>query len=89
MEDEELLALGFKPLSYFTIGDVLIYRLSRNRHLSLRSRRTPNEMLFLCETDESDPQKITDLICISNWDYNGPLDISTLKTLIQILERKK
>lgn len=89
MEDEELFSLGFKKLPHFTVGDNLIYQLPKNKELSLCFRGTPNEILFLSETDDLNPKKISEAICISNWDYNGPLDISTLKTLIEILERKK
>jgi hypothetical protein len=87
MTDEELFELGFVPLKHYTIGDIFIYQLSRRRQLSLSSRRTPNEMLFLCEIDGKNPDEITDLICLSNYDYNGYLTLDIIKILINIIER--
>jgi hypothetical protein len=87
MTDEELFELGFVPLKHYTIGNSLIYQLSKKRQLALSCRRTPNEMLFLCEMDEKDTNEVSDLVCLSNYDYNGYLTLDIIKILINIIER--
>jgi len=79
---EECLELGFERLQHFTVADNLIYQLGRNRHLSIGCVGTPNETLFICESDPKDYRKINDLICLHNYDYDGYLSKSKLQTLI-------
>ena len=79
---EDCLELGFERLPHFTVADNLIYQLGRNRHLSIGCVGTPNETLFICESDPKDYRKINDLICLHNFDYDGYLSKSKLQTLI-------
>lgn len=78
----ELLGLGFKTIPHFTVMNSLIYDLGRDRHLSCSNIESPNEMLFICEVDSLDPKKITDCICLHNFDYDGYLTITKLKSII-------
>ena len=66
---DNLIEIGFKGLPHFTITDSLIYDLGRNRFLSIGSVATPNEMVFIYEVDSEDSRKITDLVCIKNYEY--------------------
>ena len=77
-----LLDVGFQEIPHFTITNNLIYDLGRNRHLSFGSIETPNEMLFICEVDDKDSRKITDLVCLKNYDYDGYTSIDQIKTII-------
>jgi len=80
-----LIELGFKELPHSTITASLTYDLGRNRQLSFGSIQTPNEMLYIYEIDEKDPRKITDLVCLRNFDYDGYTSIEQIKALITFL----
>jgi hypothetical protein len=80
-----LIDIGFQELPHFTITNNLIYDLGRNRHLSFGSIETQNEMLFICETEEYNPQKIEGLIVLKNYDYDGYTSIEQVKALITLI----
>lgn len=75
--------LGFKEVRNFTITGAMTYQLGRRRHLSVGCVGTPNETLFICESDAIDPKNTTDLICLHNYDYDGYLTVHKLQTLIK------
>ena len=85
MTNQDLIAIGFKEIPHFTITNSVVYDLGRNRQLSAGCVGTPNEMLWICETDDQNETKITDLVCIHNWDYDGALTIEKVKTLINAI----
>jgi len=80
-----LLELGFKELPHSTITSSLFYDLGRNRQLSFGSIETPNEMLYIYEIDEKDTRKITDLVCLRNYDYDGYTTIEQIKSIITLI----
>ena len=82
MTRDDLINIGFKELPHFTIGNNLIYDLGRNRQLSITCLGEFNEMVFICGIDEINEKKITDLVCIHNYDYDGFLTIEKIKSLI-------
>ncbi len=89
MTNEDLLEIGFQKIPFFTVGNILIYKLSRNRHLSIASVGTPNEVLYLCSTEatvesEKESMEITDLICLHNYDYDGYISLEKIKKIIDI-----
>jgi len=85
MTNKDLIEIGFKKIPHFTIANSVIYPLGRHRLLSAGCVGTPNEMLWICETDNQNETKITDLVCIHNWDYDGTLTIEKVKTLINTI----
>ena len=85
MTNQDLIAIGFKEIPHFTIANSVFYDLGRNRQLSAGCVGTPNEMLWICEIDEKDSKKVTDLVCLHNWDYDKELTIEKVKTLIQTI----
>jgi hypothetical protein len=89
MENRDLINIGFKKIEYFTVGNIVIYDLGRNRHLTASSVGTPNEYLFICNTDETNPKKITDIITLHNYDYDGYLTLEKVKNLIYLLDGNK
>lgn len=86
---KELTSLNFKPLEHYTILNSFIYDLGRNRHLSIGAFGTPNETVFICETCNEDSKKITDLICLHNYDYDGYISKRKLRDIIKLLDSKK
>lgn len=85
LSEDDLLSIGFERIPHFTVNRAMIYKLGRNRHLSVGDAGTPNEMLFICESNKDDYRKITDLVCLHNYDYDGYLSKSKLETLINCL----
>ena len=88
MTNDDLIKIGFKEIPHFTVGNMVTYDLKRKRILSAGSVGTPNEMLFICEIDEKNDKKITDLICLHNYDYDGYLTIEKVKSLIELIGHK-
>lgn len=85
MTNQDLIKMGFKEIPTFTIQDSVIYPLGRHRHLSAGCVGTPNEMLFICETDDQNDLKVTDVVCLHNYDYDGYLTENKVKLLINII----
>ena len=83
MEVKQAIELGFKPIPHFTITGALIYDLGRERHLSFGCIGEPNEMLSICSTENG---KVTDVVVIHNYDYDGYMTTTKLKMLINILK---
>lgn len=82
LERKSLIDLGFKEMPHFTVAHSLMYPLGRHRHLSTGCVGTPNEMLWICETDDQNDKSITEIICLHNYDYDGYL---TIKKVIAII----
>ena len=85
MKNEDLIKIGFQELPHLTVTNAVIYDLGRRRQLSIGCAGTPNEMVFICEIDRSDDKKITDLICLHNYDYDGYLTETKIKTIIMAI----
>ena len=85
MTNDDLIAIGFKSIPHFTIMDAVVYPLGRHRHLSAGSVGTPNEMLWICETDDQNDKRVTDAICIHNYDYDGMLTIEKVNSILSAL----
>jgi hypothetical protein len=77
--------LGFESIEHPTIGNILIFKLPHNRNLSLSSIGTPNEMLAICQLNYDNPNEITDIVTLHNYDYHGYLSIYKLKNIIDVL----
>ena len=86
---QQLLSIGFKEIPHFTIGNNLNYDLGRFRQLSLSSIETPCEMMFITQIDDENPKKITDLVVLHNYDYDGYLTFEKVESLINLLAPKE
>ncbi len=82
---ESLIEIGFKELPHKTITNGLFYDLGRNRALSIGDISNPNEMLYILEIDEEDETKITNLVCLHNYDYDGYITLEKIKSLISAI----
>lgn len=89
MDREYLIHLGFEELPNFTVMNSLTFQLGRNRYLSFGCIGTPNEMLFLCEHYNHQPDLIESMITIHNYDYNGLMTKAKLESLLFGLTGKK
>lgn len=85
----ELIKIGFQEIPHFTIQQSLIYDLGRNRNLSLACLGTPNEMLFIGEADEKNSKLLSDVVVLSNYDYDGYLTLDKIKMIITAITNKQ
>ena len=86
MTTEDLIKIGFEAIPHFTVTNAHIYRLGRNRHLSIGDTGTPNEMMWICATDRENKKETTDLVCLHNYDYDGYMTIEYVQNIIKALE---
>jgi hypothetical protein len=84
MTEEELVTIGFVVNPIMIICLSLNYDLGRDRYISVQSPGTPNEMIFICEMDR-ESLKITDIVVIKNYDYDGYTSIEDVKLLISLI----
>jgi len=89
MDRQILINMGWEEIPHFTVGNNLIYNLGRYRQLSLACLNTPNEVLFISEHDRENVKKITDLVCLHNYDYNGYITLEKIENLIKYLNYEK
>ena len=82
---EDLIELGFKESDHYTCLESLIYKLSRDRVISVGCLGTPNEVMFLCEESKVGDY-YTDLVCLHSFDYDGKLTKEKVEHLIKYFE---
>lgn len=70
---DRLKEIGFKELDHFTIGNNLVCDLERGRYLSISDLGGCNEFMYIGQRNDVDPKIVEDLVCIHNYDYDGPL----------------
>lgn len=85
--EDQLLYLGFSKIPHFTIGNDRLKDLGRNRYISLSSLGTPNEMIFICEKNESDDLYPEEIINLHNFDYDGYITFNKLKKICNIFPK--
>jgi hypothetical protein len=85
---DNLIDIGFNEIPHYTVSGSLIYPLGRHRHLSVACVGSPNEMLFISESDHQDEKHITDIICLHNYDYDGYLTIKKILDIINSITQK-
>jgi hypothetical protein len=74
---------GFESIVHYTVTHSMTKDIGRNRHLSIGCVGTPNEMLFLCESNGKG--KPGDLIVLHNFDYDGKLYLHKLMNIFHTL----
>lgn len=79
LTEEWLLKFGGEKLPHFTVSNSIIIKTKRNQQLSFGCVGNPNFMVFIQEINDDD--KITDLIAIHNWDYDGEMYVHQLQNL--------
>lgn len=85
---DKLIELGCTLDHNAKIMEVYTYNLGRGRHLEFCNIGTPNEFIYICETDPIEEDKITDAICLHNFDYDDYLTEERAKELIKVLTFK-
>lgn len=82
LERRDLLEMGFYTLDYKTITNPLIYNLGGGRELNIGSLGTGNEMMWLCEREDSE-EGYSDLVCLHNCDHDGRLTKEAVEGIIR------
>jgi len=83
MKKQTLLENGFKSTPHLVLGEVFVLDVGRNRHISIGSLATPNEVVFL---NQKNHNGISDMVCIHNYDYDGFLTEQKLDNIISIFQ---
>lgn len=81
--EENLIELGFKKITHFTITKGLTFDLGRNRIISISDIYNPNCMMYICEIGENG--RYTDLVNAHNFDFDGVLYLHKVQNLIELL----
>ena len=89
LTEEWLIRMGFEHLPHANLLNSLNYNIGRNRIISIGNVGTPNEMIWICELNDTDKRVINDLVCIRNFDYDGKTYVHTLQNLIHALTGKE
>ena len=89
MDKHMALRMGFKELPHSTIGDIIVYDLGNDRQLSIGSIGTPNEMVTISQSEPDDYRKITDVVRLHNYDYDGYLTEERLMEFMSLKKQKK
>lgn len=82
---DDFKTIGFKEMTHYTVMNSLLYDLGRGRYLRIGCLGTPNEMLFIAQIDNDDNKKVTDVIVLKNYDYDGYTKIADVKTIITLI----
>ncbi len=85
LNEDWLVRLGLKKIPHFTVTNSYTLDIGRNRIVSVGNVGTPNEMIWLCQINDKDKNKIDDLICLRNYDYDGYTPVHTFQNLIHSL----
>jgi len=89
LTEEWLVRAGGKRLPFPSILNPLIFDIGRNRILSCGCVGTPNEMIWICEVNATDSQKIDDLVCVHNYDYDGYMPVHRFQNIHHSLTGKE
>lgn len=82
MNRDAVIKRGFISTPHLVLKEVFALDVGRNRHISIGSLGTPNEVVFINQKDHN--SGITDLVCIHNFDYDGYLTEQKLDAIIYI-----
>lgn len=85
LTEEILLKAGFVKLPHKNIGDSMIKKLGRGKHLSISNRCTPNEIIALVDDPSDDIMEMPNVHIIKNYDYDGYTHLHQLQNLYFVL----
>lgn len=88
LTEEIILKCGFEKIPHFTVTNSMVMDLGRGRYLSISDVDNCNQMTWL-QCVEKDKRKITDLICVHNYDYDGWLYLHKLQNIYYALTGKE
>lgn len=86
LTSEILQNFGFTQLPHFTVNDAWRIDLGRKRILTVSCVGTPNEMVFI---SEEEPPKVTDVVVLRNYDYDGYTSVHDLQNIYASITKKE
>src|SRR5688572_28029676 len=84
LTEQHLIDFGFEQHAYKTILNSYFLRVGRNRQISVGCIGTPNLMVCLIDTDETET-KVENVVVLHNWDYDKELYVHQLQNLYHAL----
>ena len=78
LTEELLLKCGFENIPHFTVTNSKTLDIGRGRFLSIGDVENCNQMMFIQSIYNN---KITDLVCVHNYDYDGWLHLHQLQNI--------
>lgn len=82
MKKEYLIQKGFVEEPHKVLTSVFVLDVGRSRKIKIGSFHTPNEVVFISQTDYN--SKKEDLVCVHNFDYDGYLTELKLNIIISL-----
>lgn len=82
MNRESLIQRGFVEQPHKILTSFFVLNVGRHREIKIGSFRTPNETVFITQTDHV--TKKEDLVCVHNFDYDGYLTTLKLDIIIAL-----
>lgn len=79
LTEEILIKAGGKKIPHMTVTNSILFDLDRDRFLSIGCVEDCNQMAWI---QHIDGRKVTDLVCVHNYDYDGWLYLHDLQNLI-------
>ena len=71
------------------ILNTIYFEIGRNRVISIGNIGTGNEAIWLCEIDPNIENRITDLVCIHNFDYDGKIMLHKFQNIFHSLTNEE
>lgn len=81
LSDQLLQECAFTQLPHFTVQNLWEKSIGRGRVISIASVGTPNEMVFITE---SEPPQVKNVIVVRNYDYDGKTCLHHIQNIYQI-----
>lgn len=82
LTEDILLKAGFEKLPHMTVTNSMMLDIGRGRYISIGDIDNCNQMMWL---QSIDGKKVTDLICLHNYDYDGWLYVHKLQNIVKSL----
>ena len=82
MNEDFLIKKGFVARKHKVLTSFFVFDVGRNRQIRVSSVHTPNEVVFISQTDHHTKQEC--LICVHNFDYDGYLTESKLDVILSL-----
>ena len=82
LTEDVLLKCGFEKLPHMTVTNSMMLDIGRGRQISIGDIDNCNQMMWL---QSIAGKKVTDLICLHNYDYDGWLYVHKLQNIVKSL----
>jgi len=90
MNSADLIKIGFKRLSHWTVNNAHVYNIGRGRELSVGDVGTPNEVVAIVGRPRTQGDiSLADVVILHNYDYDGYMTVERLRRLLDWFSRQR